>query len=120
MPQLEVKDFSVHVHLGCTQKEREKAQEVRISINLVFPEAPPACATDQLKDTICYAHLCSALKDVCTQNEFCTIERLTSVMMGELKKLLSPTIVITLRVHKVRPPIDGLFGGVIFELEGFP
>jgi dihydroneopterin aldolase len=121
MPRLEVRDFSVGVRLGCTPGERQVPQEVRFSADLIFAAPPRACGTDRLEDTACYARACEAIRDVATQAEYATVERLGAAALAALRQALDlqapgSGISIRLRVHKVRPPIDGLLGGVIFEL----
>ena len=117
MSRLNVKELAVKVHLGCTPEERKVAQEVRFSIELQFTQNPTACLTDKLEDTHCYVKICDALRATCLEKEFQTIEHLSEVALNNLKPSLSKNVRGLLHLHKVKPPIDGLLGGVIFSRE---
>lgn len=115
MPTLSVRDFSVRARLGCAPGERNEPQEVRISLDLTFPSHPLACASDRLADTVCYAEICARIRRRAETGEFHTVERLHAALRSEIEGALSPEARFRLRVHKPRPPIEGLLGGVIFR-----
>jgi dihydroneopterin aldolase len=117
MTRLEVRDLSVPVRLGCSAEERAVPQEARFSLTLELPRPPRACQTDRLEDTICYATICDAIRAVATSGEFATVERLGAAALERLRAALPPDVRARLRVHKVRPPVEDLLGGAIFELE---
>lgn len=112
---LSVREYSIGVHLGCTAHEREKPQEVRVSLTLRFQTLPMACESDRLSDTVCYAKLCEIVRDASEQKHFETVEHLGWRIHEALKGLPSARVCRVV-IHKVRPPIEDLRGGVRFEL----
>ncbi len=109
---LTIEDFSCECRLGCTVAEREFPQEVRASVEIAFAQTPKACLTDELKDTICYAEICESIRRTARSREFATVENLAQVVF-ETVKIPHPW---RLTLHKVKPPVDGLLGGVKFRL----
>ena len=101
------------VHLGCSQEEREEAQEVRVSVRLQFVRTPLASVTDRLEQTVCYAKVCEVLAEVGGGRSFCLIEKLAEDCLKALKQEF-PQVHIQLDLHKVRPPVEGLLGGVSY------
>ena len=116
MPLLEVQELSLQVRLGCTREERSIPQEVRLGIQIEFHERPPACETDKLSDTICYAEICNALVKTTSNKEFQTIEYLTVVCAKEISGWIDGRAKAVVRVHKVKPPVPQLLGGVSFSI----
>ena len=117
--RLEIRDLSLQVHLGCTQQERTFAQEIRVSVDLLFKEAPPACRIDELNGTLCFSEICDVLRRLYTQKgcEFQTVERMLQLGVEKLSQHLPGSVEFSLKIHKVRPPVEGLLGGAYFELE---
>jgi dihydroneopterin aldolase len=113
---LSVEDYSVLCSLGCTAEERATLQEVRASVRIRFAQAPKACETDQLQDTLCYAEVCARIKQVVESKGYQTVEHLARAIVLRLETLISKDDVWSLKIHKVNPPIQGLRGGVTFEL----
>lgn len=113
---LHIKEFSQQVHLGCTASERAIPQEVRFSLSLKYSVLPRVCESDQLLDATCYQKVTEALSEVCRSGEFATIEKLGMNGFEKIKKLLDPSVSLKINAWKVKPPIDGLLGGVEFEI----
>jgi len=112
--ELILKDLSCLVHLGCTEEERRAKQEVRISLRLGFREDLVVCQSDKLEDAVCYAMLSEEIFSTCELKDFCTVEHLAYLTHENLKKRLPVQIALRVEVHKVKPPISGLLGGVKF------
>lgn len=113
---LSVQDFSILCSLGCTAEERATLQEVRASIEIRFSQTPKACESDSLEDTVCYAALCTKIKEVVDSKSFHTVEHLAQEIYKSLTKIISENNLWRLKIHKVNPPIAGLRGGVFFEI----
>lgn len=113
---LTVEDFSCDCRLGCTAEERQHPQEVRASVEIAFTQAPLACVSDKLSETICYAEICDSIRRTAKSREFATVENLAQVIFETLK--ISHPWRLTL--HKVKPPVDGLLGGVKFRIGNLP
>lgn len=120
MAKLSVNQFSVQVHLGCTAEERMGLQEVRFSLTFEFSTPPQACQSDQLGHTICYAKVCDSISAAVKNRPFATIEAMWAVAAESVRPYLTGGTHVVLTLHKVRPPIDGLLGGVTYEDEIFP
>ncbi len=115
---LSVKDFSIFVHLGWPSAERQTPQKILVSFVIGFPKIPEACKTDDLKDTICYNEICSALKTLATSQEFRTIEFLGHSLFKKAREFIPDTCQLKFTLQKVKPPVDDLKGGASFILEG--
>lgn len=110
-PTLSICDYSLLVHLGCTEEERRIPQEVRISVDIDFPETPRAEASDLLSDTICYAEICKCLEEFAKNREFQLVENLAGQCLNLIQQKFTIES-IRLHVHKVAPPVPGILGGV--------
>ncbi len=117
MAKLSVNQFSVSVNLGCTPAERALLQEVRFSLSFVFPIPPEACQSDELAHTICYGEVCDSISAAVKGRPFATIEAMWTAAAASVRPHLKRDTSVVLTLHKVRPPIDGLLGGVTYEDE---
>lgn len=108
---LRVKNLSLQVHLGCTAEERASTQEIRVDVAFRFNEPPPGEKTDRLEDTLCYAEVCAALKNHLAGREFNLVEKI-GCDFHRILKARFPNVQSQVKVHKVRPPVDDLLGGV--------
>jgi 7,8-dihydroneopterin aldolase/epimerase/oxygenase len=111
---LRLNDLSLQVKLGCTVEERTRPQEVRVSVELQFDGSPKGIFSDALEDTICYAEVCKVIKERCERREFQLIERLAFEALAAAQEIVRDRAKISLSAHKVRPPVEGLLGGVIY------
>ena len=113
---LAINKVRLMVRLGCEADERAMPQPIDVDVALFFREPPPACQTDQLDKTICYADLCQLLDQTCEGKEFKLIENLAFCFYSKLKDFLadSAKIAIWVRVHKLHPPILQQTAGASF------
>lgn len=116
---LRIEGFSVQVHLGCEPEERQQSQEVRVSVELRFPQILQGAYTDELADTICYADVCEAIRKVATLGSYKLIERLGLQCLLAVRQLCAADVQIALEIHKVRPPVADLQGGSVYRLGDF-
>jgi len=100
-------------HLGA---ERVWPQEVLIDVEVELKNAPRACRTDRLKDTLCADQLAVALVAMCEAGEFSLIERLAERLREAALRLAPRGAQVTLALTKVAPPIAGLEGGMSFVI----
>ena len=113
MSKLEIRDFKVQAHLGCTAGERLNSQEVRFSVDIGFDKNPKGEISDELRDSVCYAKVCEEIMSVVQGREFNLVEKLAADCLEQLKNQY-PENLISITTHKVRPPIDNLQGGVVY------
>ena len=116
---LEFRGARLAVRLGCGAEERARPQPVDLDVSVRFAELPPACETDKLEDTICYADLIEAARARVAGHEFKLVEHLAYELLGTLRPLVPPSAELWLRVTKLHPPVEGLSGGVSFALGDF-
>ena len=117
--RLNINELSLFVYLGCSPEERSVLQEVRLSIEVDFPIAPPGETTDCLKDTLCYDGICRILRDYVKDRQFHLIEKIARECLSVLRKKY-PSVFIRLTLYKKAPPVEGLKGGVKYSCgEGF-
>lgn len=115
---LKIDALVVAVHLGCTAQEREVPQEVRIHVELRFDELPRAASTDELRDSVCYAEISTAIRSYCESREFQMIEKLGFDVYRIVKEIAGSNAV-AVGIHKVRPPVESLAGGTFFRCGDF-
>jgi dihydroneopterin aldolase len=116
---LEFRGARLDVRLGCSAEERAMPQPVDLDLALRFRTPPPACASDRLEDTVCYAELIEAARKTCAGREFHLVERLAHELFARLRVLVPAEAELWLRATKLRPPVAGLHGGVAFSLGDF-
>lgn len=116
---MRIRDLRLKARLGCSAEERSVPQEVRVSIEFRFSEAPRGAESDALKDTICYARVSESLVEHLRGREYSLIEKMAADFHGILKSMIEERAEISLAVHKVRPPIEGLLGGVEYRIGDF-
>lgn len=111
---LHIKDLSLHVHLGWTDKERAEQQTVWLDLFIEYPTAPKACLTDDLADTVCYDQLISSLATTVKSTPFRLIERLADAIYQHTKSLLPEQSKIKVAITKY-PHLEHLNKGVAFH-----
>ncbi len=116
---LRISEFSLQVRLGCSQEERARAQEVRVSVEFRFVSPPQGINSDRLEDTICYARVCQSIRNLTDGREFALLEKLASDLMSILQEFSKGIALVALTVHKVLPPVEGLRGGTVYRIGDF-
>ncbi len=74
--QLILEKLDLYVKLGHTNEERQLPQKVSLQVKLSFDHLLDACSSDNLMNTICYAHLADELQKFCDDRSFKLIEAL--------------------------------------------
>ena len=111
-------DMLLKVKLGLTDREKDIPQDIKISFKLFFPDAPKACESDNINDTICYYEIFKAIKEHCAQNSYRLLEYLCHQLYKEIRKMADSSIKIWIKIEKCNPPIEGFDGVTAFEYEG--
>jgi dihydroneopterin aldolase len=81
-----------------------------------FHDLPRATATDQLEDTICYGKVSELLIQMSSERTYSTVEKLGADGFRRVKDHVVYPHRLTLKIHKVRPPIQNLNDGVTFTV----
>ncbi|MFZ4404891.1 MAG: dihydroneopterin aldolase [Pseudobdellovibrionaceae bacterium] len=135
---LQIRDYSLQVHLGCSEQEQSILQEVRLSVELRFAKAPSGVFSDDLQGTICYGQLCQAMLDYVKARRFQLIEKMAGDLLQVLRQQIQSqlaqwpaektdsnqnpatgSVAIAISVYKVVPPVPGLLGGAIYRIGDF-
>jgi 2-amino-4-hydroxy-6-hydroxymethyldihydropteridine diphosphokinase/dihydroneopterin aldolase len=87
---LRMEGLALRVRLGCSEEERSSPQEVRVSVEFRFKQAPVAMDSDSLEETICYGRVAEALRRL-EQREFRLIERLGAAAYAEAREAAGRT-----------------------------
>lgn len=113
---MEIREYSLRVHLGCTEEEQCSLQIVKVSFQVQFTKLPKACHSDQLKDTICYDQLCKKIRQVGESVKFQTIEKLCNELYSSLLEEIGDAALV-MEVNKVQVPVEGLEeGSALFRI----
>ena len=117
---IHLNDLSQMVNVGCGVEERSQKQELRFSFKISFPNLPLACESDRIEDTVCYHKLSDKISLACKGKEFATLEKIAKTIFELVKNDFPTGASLTLKVEKVKPPIEGLAGSASFELNFSP
>lgn len=115
---LEVRDLRYVLSLGCTAEERARPQEIGITVEIRFAEAPGGVSTDELRDTLCFSELNDALTRHFAGREYRLIERIAGEVY-QISRELSRGASVAVRVHKLKPPVENLVGGAVYACGDF-
>lgn len=107
-------NLELSVRLGCLPIEQMQDQTIGVDIKLQFSNAPRACQTDNLDDTICYDLLISKIKNELASRKFRLIEHLGHEIYQIVRKNASSDVFIGIRIKK-KPLIINLKEGVTFH-----
>ena len=112
---ISLSNLKLAVNLGVTKEERDVRQQVNISFKFYLKDAPEACTTDNIHDTVCYAEMAEIVRRHCNKKDFKLLEYLCYFLYREVRKNIPPDIKIWIGVEKCNPPIEGLVGSTAFE-----
>jgi len=110
-----LKPFRLHIHLGCEDWERFNPQEVDIELKFGFQTARQSVTSDRIEDAICYAKVCEHVALMARSREFKLIEKLAHDIKESVEQNFSNHDFIKVTVHKLKPPVDLLTGGVTYS-----
>lgn len=117
LSELEFPLLEYPVFLGCLPEERDLPQTVQIGIRLQWAQVPPrAVESDQLSDTICYAHIAAKIAEVCQAKPYHLIEHLAGRCLQVIIQEVGPDIRTEVVVTKLHPPAPHFKGPAIFRL----
>ena len=99
---LSLENIIIPLHIGWSEEERKRPQDISINIDIQFDEPPHACETDDLEDTICYKTLSDKIREYCTSREFKLIEYLGYQLYLFTKAQIPPNTKINVSIVKPR------------------
>lgn len=111
---LRIRKLELSLNLGWGEKERSKERKVLLDIAISFPESPKACASDELRDTVCYATLSQVIREKVSAKPYRLIEHLSSDIYTLVKNQIPKNAKLKICITKF-PAIGGLKEGVSFE-----
>jgi len=124
MPSIEVKmdkiilkDMEFMGLTGCLPEEKVNPQPFIITVEMFF-ENIKGTLTDNLDDTVNYALVFDAVKDVVENRSFNLIERMAQVIADESLGISKAKKVIV-KVSKPKAPIEGTFDSMEVEIERY-
>ena len=110
---LNVSGLELQVNLGWRNQELMEPQAVMLDFAITYANAPAACTSDHLEDTLCYAVIIEEIRAHLKDKKYRLIEHLSN----EIYKLITPHLptntTLSVTITK-KPKIDGLLGGVSF------
>ena len=107
-----IKDLSVPARLGMTAEERTNLQEIRWTIQF------KTSMSGGHKPRVCYQEVSDKMKSYSQSASFRSMEELAVFCYRSLKKDFPKIAALSLSLHKVSPPLEGLLGGVFLEYGG--
>ena len=116
---LEIKSLTLPVKIGLEKAERSKPQDIVFNITIYFSEPPLAEYKDSLQGSVCYFQVCGQIKKLVAENSFALIEKLARDTLDTLKPLLPKKAKAKVAIHKLKPPVPCLKGGVVYTCQTF-
>jgi 7,8-dihydroneopterin aldolase/epimerase/oxygenase len=116
---LTLKGLRCEAKVGWTELERSIPQSVDIDVSIRFSELPPACYSDELTHTICYADLTKLIKERLSEQSFKLIERMAYKIHQAIQVRLTSKSLCWVRVTKLKPPVPDLHGNTSFSYGDF-
>lgn len=113
---LKLRDLRYGLKIGVGSEEREREQEISVTVELRFESLPHACQTEKLDQTICYDTLSLQIEAVARKKTYLLIETLGFDMYTAIKKELPPGTRVGVSVVKLKPPIPCLQKGAEFSI----
>lgn len=117
--KLTLNPFRLPIHLGCEAWERESTQSVDFQITFGFSSPLKAETSDELEDSICYAKVCDLISKLTKETHFKLIEKLAEDVRSSIAEHFPQHDFLKVSVHKLKPPVDLLTNGVVYECGDF-
>ncbi len=115
MDRIELKGIAFYGYHGCLPEEREKGQRFFVDLTL-FTDLKKAGETDNLTDTVNYAAVYEAIKEIVEGTPRNLIEAVAERIAGAVLEGFSPVRRICVTVHKPSAPIGGEFEDVAVSI----
>lgn len=116
---LTLRGLRVSAYVGWSEAERLSPQPIDIDICIQFAEPPPACRSDELAHTVCYAELSNIIKTCAANQQFKLIERMAYKLLREIKIRLPAGSLGWIRITKLQIPIPDVHGNASFSYGDF-
>jgi FolB domain-containing protein len=116
---LRIQDLRYQLRLGLSREERERPQEVGVTVEFRFLATPSGVFSDTLDGTICYAALNDALARHFHGKEYCLVEKVAGEVFLISRELSRGRARVAVAVHKRKPPVENLAGGAVFSCGEF-
>lgn len=100
---------------GAHAFETETGQVFIVDLELSVDLAA-AGETDDLNQTVHYGHVFEAVQEVVEGPPFQLIEAVATAVANRILDRFPPVAAVTVRVHKPRAPIPGVFADVCVEI----
>lgn len=81
--KVEIQHFRVPVHIGCSEAERSKPQEIAFDVSVYF-DGRKSLETDNIGDTVDYLSIKKVILDVCDTNSVSLLERLAALISQKI------------------------------------
>jgi len=102
------------MRVGVTHEERRTPQECLVDVELEADLSRPM-QTDDLHDTLDYGRALAILRGIAAEEEYSLLERFAGRLEEELR-LAMRFDAVTIRIHKLHPPLPGVLHRVGIEV----
>ena len=108
MDKIVMRDMEFYGYTGVLEEEKKNGQTFVVTVEMAFDRIK-GVETDNLEDTINYAEVYDAVKEVVTTSKFDLIERLAGAISEVVLEFLPDGSDVKIRVQKPQAPIQGKF-----------
>lgn len=115
-----IENFEVSVKLGCYPEEKESAQPVFFTVELIFDSELRCARTDDIGDAVDYVEISEVLKKTAQSRHFSLVESLNFTAAAAVTEYLKSGPnrgIMRICTRKIRVPVEGLKNGVAVSCE---
>lgn len=116
MDKIIIKDLRIYAYHGVNPEEKTEGQCFVFDIECKTDLSKP-CMTDNVDDTVSYAHIIKLVRRVFTAEKYDLIEKAAQVVADSILDNFDKIIKVTVTLKKPEAPMKADFGYVAVEIK---
>jgi dihydroneopterin aldolase len=114
MDRIILSGIEVYAYGGVSDTERRVGQHYSVDVSLEL-DLGPAARTDAIEHTVHYGHVHDTVVETIRESPFNLLENVAARIADRILRRF-PADVVTIRIQKLLPPIDGVVASAAVEL----
>jgi dihydroneopterin aldolase len=111
-----IEGLEVSARHGLLPQEKTTEQVFRFDIAMQLNSCP-ACASDNIEETVDYARVCDDIVDLARSRSYELLEKLAEEVAGMILEKYDAVDTVGVRAEKVAPPLDHTVKAIAVSLE---
>lgn len=116
MDKIIIKDLKLYAYHGVNPEEKIEGQNFILDIECKLDLSKP-CETDDVNDTVNYAHIIKLVRKVFTEEKYDLIENAAQVIADAILENFSMIKKVKVKLMKPEAPVKADFGYVAVEIK---